>query len=230
MKATTNCLATMVLCVASTTWAQSVGTVTGAISSPPLYQNHASTVEEGVLRGTADAWRALGDYQYNASLAAVNAQEAQRRALENSTKYVETYFTNRRLNKELQTYTESRKPTQDEMNSFAKSRAPKRLSTNEFEPVLGMVYWPAILRHDAFAAERNEIDGLFASRTTRNSGLGSDNYRQIREVTERLQDKLRTRMSSMSSAEYVVAKKFVTSLELESRQPATSVQGIAASY
>ena len=53
---------------------------------------HASTWEQGVLDGWANLVRARGDYAYNRSLAAINYQEAYRRALENSLHRTETYF------------------------------------------------------------------------------------------------------------------------------------------
>ena len=66
----------------------------------PVVQHHASTFEEGVQRGYADVVRAMGDYNYNTSLAAINAQQAYSYALENRKQAVQDYFELREMNRQ----------------------------------------------------------------------------------------------------------------------------------
>lgn len=59
------------------------------------YYRHASTFEEGALRGYAATVQAVGQTNYANSLAAVNFAEAYRRQIENSRSYVQTAIENR---------------------------------------------------------------------------------------------------------------------------------------
>ena len=61
--------------------------------------HHASTYEEGVLRGAADLVRARGEFNLNSSAAAINYQEAYRRHLLNKQLKVDTFFAMRAANK-----------------------------------------------------------------------------------------------------------------------------------
>ena len=65
---------------------------------------------------------------------------------------------------------------------------------------------------------------LFAQRATRpqHSGLGTDNFAQIRESTEEMKQMLKGNLGQFTPMEYVTAKRFLTSVEFEAQKRATS--------
>ena len=65
-------------------------------------------------------------------------------------------------------------------------------------------------------------------RTAEDSGLGSENYRQVRQVTEEIHEELREQLLDIPSDEYMVAKKFIDGLKYEARQPSENREEIAA--
>src|SRR5688500_2339470 len=109
---------------------------------------HASTYEEGVLRGYADFTRAHGESDYWHSLAAINRQVAFQKSLENRQLKTETYFHNRAIN------SEARQPTRlstEQLAVLAKKQAPDRLNGQQYDRTLGRLSWPAVLTGENFS-------------------------------------------------------------------------------
>jgi hypothetical protein len=194
---------------------------------PYSVYHHASTYEEGVLRGRADLYRGYGQYNYLSSLAAINYERARRDNLDNRVKSVETLFTMRKINQEARAAERRPRPTQQQLIRLAKSRVPDRLAEDQYEPALTELFWPSVLDDAEFAADRAEIDELMALRMLGDSGLGSENHRQITAAVDNMQSKLKARIRQMSTPEYITAKKFLTSLAYEARF-APSIEGLAA--
>ncbi len=230
MKATTIITAVaslaVVLFAGYTATAQEIAVGRVAYGQPYLVQHHASTWTEGYLRGRADLARGAGQYNYLTSIAAINYERARSARMDNHVKGIETYFEGRRVNREARALEAGPKVTQQQLVELARKRAPQRLAENHFEPALGKIFWPAAFDRTDFATERTEIDRLMALRTIGEGGLGSDNYTQVKLVAERLQGKLKANIRDMSGSEYVVAKKFLTSLTYEA-QFAPGIEGLA---
>lgn len=185
---------------------------------PPAVYHHASTYEEGLLRGRADLVRAWGDYLYSTSLAMINGEEARRRYIDNRQHATKTYFEMRRLNREARAQERGERPTQEDIARYAKMRAPDRLGAHEFHETLGILNWPSALQGSEFHKERMAITRLMDERSVENSGLGSDNCQQIKQVVTRLQSKLKNKIDAVSPSEYVAGKTFLTSLAYEAQQ------------
>jgi hypothetical protein len=199
------------------------------VHSPRWVMHHASTYEEGVLRGWADVGRALGEFNYNTSLAAINYQEAARLGLENHKQFVQDYFQKKQINKSARFGDQSSRPTQEELARRAKEQLPERLASYEYHRSLGELSWPAILQSPLFAEERAAIDRAIAERTVENSGVGSANYVEIKNQTARLEAKLRGVVDQLTTAESIAARKFLKSLSYEARLPLSlDVAGLAA--
>lgn len=180
----------------------------------PSY-GYASTYEEGVLRGWADLWQGVGQYNYSTSLANVNNQEAYSRAIDNSVKRTNAYFARKAINEQARSSANPR-PSAEDIARFAKERAPEGLAAHEFSSAVGSLNWPQILQGSDFAADRAELDNLFATRSPENSGLGTDNHRQIKQTADQMLATLKSRIGEYSPSEYVAAKSFLTRLERES--------------
>ena len=190
------------------------------------YYGHASTYEEGVLRGWAAAARGAGQYNYETSLALINREAARSQYLDNRQKFVETYFTIKKINKQYRAEDRTARLTQEDYAKLAKDLGPDRLTASQYEPVLGKLSWPALLDDDAFRLEREAVDRLIAERTVENSGLGSTNGRAIQAQAVQMKSKLKGQIRTVSPSEYVQAKKFLTSLEYEAQLP-LDVQAVA---
>ena len=233
MKSTilTNTLVAAVLLSVSAASAQTHA-IRQSNNGTPVIQDHASTFEEGVLRGYADLWRAAGDYNYNRSLGAINWEEARRRYLLNRAKYVELSVRMAQLRQEAKEararYHRKRRPSKEERIGRAKQRAPKRLASHEFNRVVGRLRWPSALEHEEFAAERRAVDRMLAKRATGNGDLRGNNDRRVKELTRQLRHKLNGQVKTLRPKEYNAAVKFLRSLRLELRSP-LDMSGIAAS-
>lgn len=179
--------------------------------------SHSSTAEEGALRGWAELNRGAGEYNYYSSLAAINLEEARRRAIENRTAAVEQYFHLRQVNSEYRDSQRRPQLTQEQLTRVAAQATPDRLNAYQYEPALGRLYWPAILRNDAFAAERDAIDEAIAKRTVSNSGVGSESHRAIDALTREMEATLKANIDNVSTDEYLAGKRFLQSLRYEAR-------------
>jgi hypothetical protein len=178
------------------------------ISSPPFAYHHASTLEEGFARGVADGMRAVGEMNYNNSLAMINGQEAYSRYLDNRLKAVATYFDMRKLNREARAEERGQRATVEDLARIAKMRAPDRLAAYHFDAARNRLIWPELFQEPYFAAERERIDRLMGARAGRES-------REIQRLAGAMTDKLTAIVHSVQPGEYAAAKRFVTSLQYE---------------
>jgi hypothetical protein len=169
--------------------------------------HHASTHAEGYLRGKADLHRGIGQREYMESLARINNEEARGRYFDNQLKGTETYFAKRQINREAQAAERGPRPTQQDLERYAKTRAPERLGEAQYNAGVGRLTWPAALSNEVFQTERSEIDRLVADRMFVATGEGSENHDQIRDQVETMRAKLKANITSLSPTEYLAAKK-----------------------
>lgn len=184
---------------------------------PSVIQHHASTYQEGVLRGYADLARGYGQYNYLTELARINRQLAIREALTNQTIRVQTHYDKKRIRQQYLDEVAKPPVTRQDVENTAKARAPERLNSYEYEPALGRVFWPTLLQHDIFALNRSEIDAAMAKRTSEDSGLGSDNYQIVKSNTTAMKEVLRQHIRNLDPQEYAAAKSFLNSLNYEAQ-------------
>ncbi len=179
---------------------------------------HASTEAEGVLRGSADLVRSIGEGNYYNSLAAINGQEAWSRAIDNKQKAVETYFQIKQINRAAREAARPQPLTFTQYAKLAKQEAPDRLGDADYNRVMGRLSWPAVLATGDFASERTALEQAFVGRKAQDVGVSTDFHRDVRELTAAMSAKLRSRIDTMSPMEYIAAKKFLTSVAFESQQ------------
>jgi hypothetical protein len=180
---------------------------------------HASTLEEGWLRGLASLAAAQGEGNYYNSLASINYQQAYSQYAKNCELATETYFKIKQTNKAAREAMRPDPLTYAQYVSLAKKAAPARLTQYEYNRSLGRLNWPDVLAGDEFAPERNAINEAFASRSHSDVGAGSNFYVEIRQLSTSLQAKLKEKVQELDMAQYVAAKKFLVSLSYESMQP-----------
>jgi hypothetical protein len=184
----------------------------------PVVYHHASTFEEGFLRGQADLIRAWGYYRYSTSLAMINGEEARRRYIDNWLHATKTYFAMRKLNRQARAEERGKRPTQEDIVRYSKARAPSRLRAHEFDDLIGVLCWPTVLQGGDFQQERVAIDRLMDRRTVQNSGVGSDSCRQIEQVVVQMEKKLRSKINNVTCSDYAAAREFLSGLSYEAQQ------------
>jgi hypothetical protein len=202
-------VATAVVGFANLALAQPYPATSGPALSPPTAYHHASTWEEGVMRGRGDVLRAWGEANYNNSLALLNSQEAYSRYLDNRLKAISTYFDMRELNRQYRAEERGQRPSEEDLARYAKERAPDRLAAHQMDAAYNRLIWPEALRDARFDAEREAVDELMMHR-----GAGSEN-REIQQLTTAMIESLRTQVHAMKPNDYVVARRFLTSLHYE---------------
>ncbi len=214
---------TFIAILVGVTTIQSAGAQQGpAIAAPSnswSFTDHASTYGEGIMRGQASVLGAVGELAYLDSLASVNYQEAQRRAIENSVAFTKAYFDRRALREEfIEKY--GRKPlVGEERRKAMEYYRPKKLSAEQFHSQSGKIVWPHILRQAQYTPVREEIDSLFVSRTHENSGNGSETQLQIKKLVKTLAALLRENLHAMSADQYIESQEFLRSVDSEAKNP-----------
>ena len=189
--------------------------------------DHASTYEEGVLRGYADLTRSQGESAYWHSLASINRQEAFAKYLRNREQNTETYFRTRAINRDARAATRPQRLTTEQYAALAKKQAPDRLNEQQYHRAFGRLNWPAVLMGEQFAAEREILNMAFAARASSDAGVSSVFSSRVREHTDSMQARLRSRMDSLNQMEYLAGRKFLAGLAIEAQKP-FFVESVAA--
>lgn len=179
-------------------------------------ETHASTLEEGVLRGSADMFRSLGLGFSAAGQGAVAFEEANRLAIENRAKAIQTYYEARRTNKEYQDAVR-RMPDADAVRRYLEAQRPKRLTWYDLGAA-GDLHWPAYLMSPKFAESREQIEKLFSERTYKGI-LSNEQQAQVDELADAMIGELKMEIARLRPSEYVKAKQFLVSLKHEARLP-----------
>lgn len=218
--------ATLVFSASSVALAQNVHTTPISNWS---YQHHSSTATEGFLRGRAAVVQAAGQTNYLNSIAAVNLQEANKRAIENRGLYVRTYFENKEINRQYREKYASTPVTAEQWARIVEASVPKRLTAEQFDPATGALVWPHILRTDAYKAIRERIDELVATRSPDNSGDGSPSQRELASLVNAMKLLLKGNIDTVTGSQYGTAKRFLQSLDYEAQLSKTNTSVAAAS-
>jgi hypothetical protein len=178
-----------------------------------------STVGGSWLAGSAMQTAAAGQAALMGSLAAKNVQDAYQHWIENEKLREATYFDMRRMNISYRAEMHGPVATPEQLVAFSKARLPERLTTEQLDPERGQIKWPQVLLRDDFAPERAALEYLFAERATRpySTGLGTQNYREVRRVTDDMHDMLRSMLDIITPDEFIVGNRFLNSVAFEAR-------------
>jgi hypothetical protein len=213
---------TIVLAGAGLVSAQSVDSLAAGYGGYDMgmgYGYHASTLEEGLLRGHAALAEGRGRASYLNSLAAINAQEAYARFIQNRQKATETYFTMRQTNRAAREAAAPQPLSHGQYVALAKKQAPAELSEGQYDRTFGRLAWPAALLGDEFAAERETLDRVFRGRSPGEAGASPAFTREVKELAAAIQGKLKNNIDDLSAGQYTAAKNFLVSLSYEAERP-----------
>lgn len=178
-----------------------------------------STPFGSALAGGALLTQASGEAALMGAMGARHFQYAYQHWIENQKLREQTYFDMRRMNASYRAENRGPVATPEQLASFSKSRLPDRLSEEQIDNERGQIKWPQVLLRDEFAAERAALEYLFAERATRpyNTGIGTQNYREVRRVTDDMHDMLRNLLGTITPDEFIAGNKFVNSVAYEAR-------------
>lgn len=183
--------------------------------------HHASTAEEGAMRGMADMTRSAGAANLMNSAAAGNWQDAYRKGIENHQYAADTYFAMRASNKAARDAERGPRATREDAMRYSQSRMPDRLSPSELDPLTGQIGWPTVLRDEQYAQYRDALTKLHNQRTAAGGYLDATQRAEALRVSGYMKDELKKNINSYSSTEYLQAKKFIQGLEYEVRAPSS---------
>ncbi len=183
------------------------------------YGGVGSTAAGSYYTGMGNAIRAQGQYNLDTSAAAINLEEAQKRQIENSKLWTQTYFEKRRIN---QAYKDSQKGpagNQETWVRLAQQGTPSRLSPSVLDPVTGRITWPSGLLADAYQTDRQQLEELFADRALAHGAIGVETHGEISGAIDSMLATLKAHIRDYSTNLYMDSRNFLNSLAYEASAP-----------
>jgi hypothetical protein len=178
-----------------------------------------STAAGSYYTGLGNAIRSQGQFNLDTSAAAINMTEAERRQIENSKLWTETYFEKRRIN---QAYRDSQRRPAGNSETWirlAQAGTPQRLSPSDLDPVTGRVNWPPGLLNEVYAADRQKVDELFADRALAHGAIGPQAHAQITTSINAMLATLKSLIRQYETNQYIASRNFLNSLAFEASSP-----------
>ncbi|REJ64573.1 MAG: hypothetical protein DWQ31_21085 [Planctomycetota bacterium] len=195
------------------------------VSAQWVYDNRASTAEEGIARGISDITRARGERNVMDAEASIRQEEARSMEMDNRIQATQTYWERRRINAENRYYSKEEKAAIRERNlekrmfNNAKRAQGTRPGAGKLDPVTGAIRWPIALMSPRYASYREPLEQLFAERADKQGAIGYETYRKITRLTKEFLEEVRKvlRTEGMGQRDFLQAKRFLQSLEVEAR-------------
>ena len=173
------------------------------------------------MMGAGQFMQGAGQFNALSGQAAISYQQAYSMAIDNRLKYEQAYFPSRRNNASARAEMAGMRPhySPEQYAADNHARTPGRLLPSEWYPSAGVFNWPKTLANDEFGDDRTRIEALFVARDAEPSaaGLGTANYREIKQAITMMSDHLHSLIHEMSPDEYIPSSKFLKSLEFEAR-------------
>jgi hypothetical protein len=179
---------------------------------------HASTAAEGYGRGMGDMIRSQGQANLDNSIAAQNYAQARSMEMDNHSKWTQTYFDTRKMNREYRAAERGPRATSEALIRFAQAGAPRPLDEKQVSPYTGHIQWPRALTDPSFDEGRQTMDEIYEHRAKSEGALSRKDYATVQVTTNEMLIKLQSQISEVTSADYLEAKRFLESLAYEARR------------
>jgi hypothetical protein len=190
------------------------------------YEDRASVPGQGLDYGVARLLRGEGAYLRDASEAALNLTEVQRRGVENWKKTLETRYEMQQLHHQVLAAERGKPLTEADFHRMSQLGKPRRLTPSELETVTGQIDWPLVLQSEMFATYRDWLDQLFADRAYHGT-FGLEQYLQAERSTHDMQELLRFHITDFEPMDYMKARRFLESLSFEAKFPTTATEPVS---
>ena len=174
-------------------------------------QHHASTFEEGLLRGQSDLVSSRGEAFRNWSIGFNYLQEAIHKALRNDVANTKRFFDKRAINR-VARYAKADQRAARRLNQQATASKRHKQPVSPFEPGSDVICWPVTLQEARYAQAAQSLDDLFSKHNPYDGGLGSQLYHTVRQECEKILARLRLHIRNLPTKDYLHAKRLVTSL------------------
>lgn len=175
--------------------------------------SYGSTAAESYQRGMADIIRSQGQAAEAHARAAVQAEDARSRYIDNQTKWLEEYNRRKRVGlAERQQSQQQRRAAIDRHRSQRAASASADLPiASELDPETGAVNWPNGLTGDEYAAGREVVERLMqqwteASDPTQVAG-------ELEATIQQMHESLRSRIREIPATDYIAADRFLKGLQ-----------------
>jgi len=179
------------------------------------------------IQAQAAMIKAAGDVATSNVKAAESLESARGKVIDNGVKSASIFFDKKKVFESFQAASAPQRASQEDVARYNRSNLPRRASASQVDPLHNTIRWPEILQDESFKEARAQLDSLYARRNTEAVGPGSELIREGREAAGALRATLREKMSELSSAEYMAARKFINALEYEIQLPPRA-EGMAA--
>jgi hypothetical protein len=182
----------------------------------------ASTVAGGYGEGMSQVIRAQGQANKDNAQAQLTLEEARTRNIENNQKAADTYWAMRdqwRQQRDEHWQQASERSARSRANAESNNvRARQQgLGPDDFDSVTGKILWPEVLEAPTFEEYRTKLDDLFQHRTLTGGSAGSNTRAEIRSTTSDMREALRQQISTIPTADYIAARRFIDGLAFEGR-------------
>lgn len=198
------------------------------LGPPNAPQFHASTLQEGVLRGTASVMQAYYNGQLTLAQARILLAEARTREAQYVVNLTAFAQERRRL---IASEREQLRQKQLETNLLGKqlhmARMPLRyaeyqLEPDEFDPQTGEIRWPAALSHKRFDKSTIELDELFFELASADRSDARFLQTRIDDACQQLQQELRDardqlKLDRKQYENYLACQRFILGLKYEAK-------------
>ena len=169
------------------------------------------TAQGAALQGMSQVISAAGQYNLATSAAAINMTEAQSNEQRNRVQGVQTFWQMRDIGRAEREQERGPRPTPEELARRARAGAPRALTTSQIDPVSGVLYWPAVLQHASFQAQRSAVEE-YTVRWVKYGGLDYEAQSQVREKIDTMFEKVKSQITSIPPQDYVECRTFLQSL------------------
>jgi len=181
-----------------------------------------------LINARATMIKSVADAQATNAKTLQTLEQTRSLTLDNDLKVAKTFYEKRKLHDGYQALKVRKRPTREDLIRYSKDSTSGRPTGYQLDPVRGRIIWPEVFKRDGFLATRTQMSSLFENRKTTDSGLGSENCREIYNVAAEMRQQLRSVIREMTPAEYMAARKFIDSLAFEG-QFKRQVEGVASS-
>lgn len=175
--------------------------------------NRASTAAESSMRGIADTVRASGAAAMMNSAAARNVEAARSQHIDNRLKATQTDIQVRQLKREYRESRRGPRPTSEQLHRLAKEATPKPLSTNQYDPISGRIWWPTALMLEEFDAHREIIDDLFEEKADASGRLGLRQITTVHSTTRAMREVMRDHRNEIPPQLYSGSLTFLKQMD-----------------
>jgi len=175
--------------------------------------NDVGTVTSSNLRGAASLQEALGRRNYFNSLSAINLQKAIDLNLDNRRETIASYY-------EMREYRDNAVLNEDhitneEASALAKAKAPDRLTSQDYDPISGEIFWPKPFDSTSLKPYVKVIDEGFKKRSESSREYSSQDMRRVQRVVDLIKEAVEQVKVDLPVKEYIALTDYLASVSYE---------------